>query len=84
MGVRLASVHPAISPSIAAGMSAHELLYFTDTPVSHVAAYRDFERDLIRERRNRDIIRADQKRRTEIARFLGDAADAMLLMQPDR
>lgn len=42
--------HPVITPSEAARMSPEELLHFTDTPVAHVAAFRDFERDLYRER----------------------------------
>lgn len=45
--------HPVVTANGAALMTPDELLYFTDTPVAHVAAYRDFERDLYRERRAR-------------------------------
>lgn len=45
--------HPVVTASEAALMTPDELLYFTDTPVAHVAAYRDFERDLTRDRQMR-------------------------------
>ena len=45
--------HPVETPADAASMTPDELLYFTDSPVAHVAAMRDFERDLHRERRAR-------------------------------
>lgn len=49
--------HPVVTPAEALTMSPDELLYFTDTPVAHVAAFRDFERDLMIERRNRVAFR---------------------------
>lgn len=52
-----ACTHPVLNPADMAGMLAHELLYFTDTPVAHVAAFRDFQRDLAIEARNRETLR---------------------------
>jgi hypothetical protein len=36
--------HPVINESDRARMSPRELLYFLDTPTSHVAAFEDFKR----------------------------------------
>ena len=51
--------HPVITPADIVDMDPDQLLYFTDTPAAHVAAYRDFERELYRERR---AARADETR----------------------
>jgi hypothetical protein len=52
------TVHPVLTQADISRMSAHELAYFTDTPVSHVVAFRDFERDLMLERRQHDSVNA--------------------------
>lgn len=38
--------HPVISAADRRNMSAHELAFFTDDPVSHVVAFRDYHRQL--------------------------------------
>lgn len=47
---------PAIHPVITAGdmrtMNAHELAFFTDSPVNHVVAFRDFQRAAMIDARN--------------------------------
>lgn len=66
------AMHPAIGQRPT--MSAHELAFFTDAPIAHEVAYRDFQRDLIIEARNaaaRDaFLRRDREaRRAAVAQI---------------
>jgi hypothetical protein len=55
---RAGAIHPVFTQADISHMSPHELNYFTDTPIAHVVAFRDFERDLMLERRRRDSLNA--------------------------
>ena len=59
--------HPALSAADISRMSAHELNYFTDSPVAHVAAYLDFRRENMLDARRRDAM-AKVVRRERILR----------------
>lgn len=52
--------HPVLGAAAINAMSPHEQLYFTDTPACHVAAFRDFQRAVMIERRNADAFNAYQ------------------------
>ena len=55
-------LHPAVTPADVLLMTPHERAYFTDEPVAHRVAQLDFERDLMIERRNREIERSMRRR----------------------
>jgi len=77
------ALHPVLTAADQARMSPSELLHFTDTPVAHIAAFRDFELDAMRERRRRRDAQemAERRRNREIANFFRAAADAVLTME---
>ena len=75
-------IHPVISRSERAAMSVHELLFFTDEPVAHAAAFRDYQRARQIEMRNADAAAAAERRRNhQIAAFFREAAGAVASMQ---
>ncbi len=57
------ATHPVLNRRDIAHMDAHELSYFTDAPVAHAVAFRDFERHLTIERAMQQTARAMSTRR---------------------
>lgn len=57
------ATHPVLTAADVAHMDAHELAYFTDAPVAHAVAFRDFERHITIERAMQQSARAMSTRR---------------------
>lgn len=75
-------IHPVIADGQRAAMSVHELLFFTDEPGAHAAAFRDYQRARMIEARNADAAAAIERRKSHnIAAFFREAAGSVASMQ---
>lgn len=77
--------HPVITPADRATMNVHELAFFTDDPVAHAVAFRDYQRQRMIEARNADAAAAIERRARAIADFFRDASNAVArIEQPEQ
>ncbi len=72
--------HPALTAADRAAMSVNELSFFTDDPVAHAVAYRDYQRARQIETRNAEIAEYLERRQRAIHGFLFDTASVVALV----